>query len=103
MNEIQVKIEPVDLPHGPRDTMARLRGDGRHALLESALSMPGQAEWSYVAGPARATLYTDARGTRLERDGRVEARWNDPFDAIEAMSFRGLPNGDDRPDGLGFV
>ena len=32
--------------------------------------MPRQAQWSYIAGPALATLYTDETATRLERDGR---------------------------------
>lgn len=103
MNEIEVKIRPVDLPHGPRDTMARLRGHGRYGLLESALTMPGQAEWSIIAGPARATLYTDRLGTRLERDGRIEGHWADPFDAIASMAAAAPHAGADRPDGLGFA
>ncbi len=65
--------------------MAKLRRPAHHALLESSLTMPGQAQWSYIAGPARATLYTDAAGTRLERDGQVEARWPDPFDALASL------------------
>jgi para-aminobenzoate synthetase component 1 len=101
MNEVEVKVRPVDLPHGPRETMARLRRHGRYALLESALAMPAQAQWSYVAGPARATLYTDAQGTRLLRDGRVQAQWRDPFDAIDAMAS--MAAGGERPDGLGFA
>lgn len=100
MNEIEVKVRPVDLPHGPRETMARLRPHGRYALLESALAMPAQAQWSYIAGPARATLYTDASGTHLERDGRVEAHWDDPFDAIEAMASPAAVG--ERPAGLDF-
>jgi para-aminobenzoate synthetase component 1 len=105
MNEIEVKIRPVALPHRPRDTMARLRGHGRYSLLESALAMPRQAEWSYIAGPARATLYTDAQGTRLERDGRIEAQWHDPFDAIDAMAqaAAGARVDGERPEGLGFA
>src|SRR5256885_1711633 len=52
MSEVRVTIRPVSLPDGPRGTMARLRGRGRYALLESALTMPRQAEWSYIAGPS---------------------------------------------------
>jgi len=105
MTDIEVRIRPVDLPHGPRDTMAALRRGGHHALLESALVMPGQAEWSCVAGPARATLYTDARGTWLERDGEGVERWDDPFDALAVMARRDVPARIDgeRPDGLGFM
>ncbi|MDB6000851.1 MAG: hypothetical protein JWP52_2550, partial [Rhizobacter sp.] len=62
-------VHRVALPDGPRGTMARLRGAGRYALLESALPMPRQAEWSYIAGPAMASLYTDETSTRLEKDG----------------------------------
>ena len=64
-----MKIRPIALPHGPRETIAKLRGEGHYAMHESALVMPRQAEWSYIAGPALATLYTDAGGTSLQRDG----------------------------------
>ncbi|HMC17511.1 MAG TPA: aminodeoxychorismate synthase component I [Albitalea sp.] len=106
MSEILVRIKALDLPGDPRSTMARLRGTGRHALLESALVMPGLAEWSYIAGPALATLYTDDAGTRLERDGVVHKRWSDPFDALDAMSGFGsvrVDGADDAPPGLGFA
>ncbi|HEX6708608.1 MAG TPA: aminodeoxychorismate synthase component I [Albitalea sp.] len=105
MTGIQVRVAPLDLPHGPRETMARLRGHGRHALLESALVMPRQAEWSYVAGPARATLYTDSGGTRLHRGDAIVATWRDPFEALRAL---GVDRGSlrivgDPPPGLAFV
>jgi para-aminobenzoate synthetase component I len=84
--------------------MAKLRGHGRYALLESALVMPRQAEWSYIAGPARATLYTDGAGTRLERGGRVARRWDDPFDALSDLAaFDAVHVDGDRPDGMGFA
>src|SRR5437868_3669102 len=106
MAKLVVKIRPVDLPHGPRETMAKLRGDAHHALLESALTMAGQAQWSYVAGPARATLYTDVKGTRLERAQQVQASWPDPFAAIasicEPADVRVEVEGE-IPEGLGFV
>ncbi len=84
-SEIEVRIVPVLLPCGPRETMARLRGHAHHALLESALPMPGLAIWSFIAGPARATLRADGRSTRLERAGTIEAHWNDPFDALRSV------------------
>ena len=105
--EIEVKVVPVDLAGGPRETMARLRGRGaHHALLESALPMPGLATWSFIAGPARATLCSDGNGTRLERDGRVERRWDDPFEALRAVRstrpVRVVGEGD-LPEGLDFI
>jgi para-aminobenzoate synthetase component 1 len=106
MTDIQVTIRPVALPQGPRETMAKLRGEGHYALLESALVMPRQAEWSYIAGPALATLYTDAGGTRLLRGGVVCERWDDPFDALAAMAgdFGVRPRVDgERPAGMNFV
>lgn len=100
---MKLTIEPVSLPHGPRETMARLRAGGeRYALLESALPMPRQAQWSYVAGPARATLYTDGDGTVLARGGRVAARWDDPFEALAAIAAPRVADAG-RPDGLGFA
>lgn len=98
-------IRPVALPHGPRETMARLRGDGRYALLESALTMPGQAQWSTIAGPAVATLYTDERSTRLERDGCCIGEWKDPFDAIAALAPADacVRVAGERPPGMDFI
>src|ERR671926_341990 len=98
MTGIEVTIAPLVLPHGPRETLAKLRGHGRYALLESASVRPRLAEWSYIAGPARATLYTDGRGTRLFRDGRELGRWDDPFDALRAIASFG-----DRPRIAGDV
>jgi para-aminobenzoate synthetase component 1 len=84
-SEIEVKVRPLALQASPREAMGRLRGGGRYALLESALAVAGKSDWSYIAGPAVATLYTDAGGTRLERAGRVDTVWDDPFTAIEAL------------------
>ncbi|HEY2926241.1 aminodeoxychorismate synthase component I [Piscinibacter sp.] len=81
-----MSIRPVALPDGPRGTMARLRGDAHYALLESALAMPGQAEWSYIAGPSLATLYTDEDSTRLRRAGHEDVQWADPFEALQAVA-----------------
>jgi len=30
MTRVRVRIRPIDLPHGPRETMAKLRGDAPH-------------------------------------------------------------------------
>jgi len=99
-----VRIRPIDLPDGPRETMAKLRGDAHHALLESAMTMEGQAQWSYIAGPARATLYTDGEGTRLQSNGQVIAQWRDPFEAMAAMCAFGEVEFDGEPPaGLNFV
>ena len=104
MSKTEVKIRPVDLPHGPRQTMAVLRRHGRYALLESALVMPGQAEWSYIAGPAGPTLYTDDEGTRLERGGEVLRRFAHPLEAVRAMADAGEVVVDgERPAGLNFI
>ena len=86
--------------------MAKLRGRGGCVLLESALVMPGQAEWSYIAGPALATLYTDVAGTRLQRDGREQGAWADPFDALrQVAAFRAdrVRIEGDRPAGMNFL
>lgn len=71
-------VRPVVLPDGPRGTMARLRGKGRFALRESALPMPRQAQWSYIAGPSLATLYTDETTTVM--------RPHVPFSAARAAA-----------------
>lgn len=106
MDEIEVTIRRAALPDGPRGTMARLRGEGRYALLESALPMPRQAEWSYIAGPALATLYTDETSTRLECDGHEIGCWADPFEALTAVAT-GHPDAvrffGECPDGMDFV
>ena len=85
-------------------------GTGRYALLESALPMAGLAEWSYIAGPAVATLYTDATSTRMEREGREIGAWTDPFEALAAIAADGAFSLDcdmdidsDCPAGLNFV
>jgi para-aminobenzoate synthetase component 1 len=86
--------------------MAVLRGDAHHALLESALTMEGQGQWSYVAGPAVATLYTDASGTELSRNGAVLRRFDDPFAAIESACDFGAVRvhvEGTLPEGLNFV
>ncbi|MBI5277777.1 MAG: aminodeoxychorismate synthase component I [Burkholderiales bacterium] len=104
--ETEVTIRPVDLPDGPRDTMSRLRGAGRFALLESALPMPRQAQWSYIAGPSLATLYTDEAATRLEVGGAETATWADPFEALAEVAAgraRSINIVGECPDGMDFI
>ena len=85
--------------------MARLRSDAHYALLESALAMPGQAEWSYIAGPSLATLYTDEQSTRLRRAGHDDVQWDDPFEALQAVAAPlDRPRIDGaRPPGMNFI
>ncbi|HEU4620756.1 MAG TPA: aminodeoxychorismate synthase component I [Burkholderiaceae bacterium] len=107
MTDIEVKISRVECTEDPQTVFARVRGDGaHHVLLESALPMERQAQWSYLAGTPVALLYTDANGTHLERDGRVERTWPNPFDALAAV----CPSGPVRvvadgniPAGLDFI
>lgn len=103
----QVTICPVDLPDGPRGTMARLRGAGRFALLESALPMPRQAQWSYIAGPSLATLYTDEVATRLEVGGVEIETFADPFAALAAVAAgdgsKSIDIVGSCPDGMDFI
>lgn len=103
---LKINVRPVALPHGPRDTYARLRALPGHGLLESALQRPGLGDWSYLSGPARATLYTAPDGlTRLLRAGHECARWADPLDALAACTTptRSVPIHGPRPPGLDFV
>ena len=84
--------------------MARLRNEGRYALLESALVMPDLAQWSYIAGPARATLYTDDVVTVLDCEGHRLGRWDDAFDALADVTSVGPLHIDGlRPAGMGLV
>jgi para-aminobenzoate synthetase component 1 len=106
MTQIRVVVRPLALPDGPRGTMARLRASGHYALLESALVMPRQSQWSYIGGPAVATLYSDEGGTRLERDEHIQASWDDPFVALAAVADFGpqeIRFEGERPDGMNFV
>jgi para-aminobenzoate synthetase component I len=106
MSEIVVSVRRIDLPHGPRETMAALRVGAPGVLLESALPMEGQGEWSYVSGAARATLYTDAGGTVLKRGGQADVGFDSPFDALAAMAMPQavrVEASEPLPDGLGFI
>jgi para-aminobenzoate synthetase component 1 len=106
-------IVPVTLSAEPQDLYARLgAGDGT-VLLESSKQMPGLGGWSWVAGPALATLETRGAMTTLtERASqRVVGEWADPFLAIEAVlteisaaiGTHADTANDTRPQGLGFA
>lgn len=102
MAELELTVVPVDLPDGPRGTMARLRDHGDWALLESAQVVPGYAEWSYVAGPACAALYMDESGARLNRPGAPPQHWPDAFAALQNAGAFPRVHGE-RPAGMGLV
>ncbi|HEY0821604.1 MAG TPA: anthranilate synthase component I family protein [Rhizobacter sp.] len=98
-------IVPVTLDATPQDLYARLGAVDGTVLLESSKQMPGLGGWSWVAGPAVATLET--RGARTVLTGSVSKRvlgeWADPFEAIDAVRSS-LPAGHTpRPTGLGFA
>jgi para-aminobenzoate synthetase component 1 len=70
--------------------------------------MPGLTGWSYVAGPALATLVTDENETRIQDPlGRpLEERWDDPFEAVRELLERIAPLAvptAERPAGMGFT
>ncbi len=75
--------------------------------------MPGLSDWSYVTGPALATLRTLGGNTVLQGfDGLDEApalktlaTWPQPFEALADIlaCCAALPHHPDRPNGLGFV
>jgi para-aminobenzoate synthetase component 1 len=103
---LKISVRSVALPHSPRDTFARLRALPGHGLLESALQRPGLGDWSYISGPARATLYTAPNGlTQLLREGQELSRWADPIEALAACTGDAATpqiNGH-RPPGLDFI
>jgi para-aminobenzoate synthetase component I len=106
MTPIRVSVQPMSLPHGPRETMRKLRSSGRYALLESALPMPRQANWSYIAGPGLATLSTDESATRLEGDAIESVCWRDPLEALASVTrcdTREIEVDGERPAGMDFI
>lgn len=101
----RLRIERLAWSATPRQVYARLQPRRSTALLESAKPMPGLAGWSYVAGPAAATLETRGGVTRLlDAAGRFLRAWRDPFDALAALLERtALPEPASRPEGLDFA
>ncbi len=111
---MESSIVPVPLVGSPQDVYARLGAQDGTVLLESSMAMPSSTSssgWSWIAGPARATLETRGLTTTL-RDaatGDVLGTWADPFDAIQAVLSRLAPLTTptaptaERPAGLAFA
>ena len=87
------RIVPVELAGTPQAVFARVRAVGCAVLLESSKAMAGLSGWSWVAGPAVATLSTDPQATWLHRaDGTLMSQWADPFDALRTVLGRMAPD-----------
>jgi para-aminobenzoate synthetase component 1 len=98
-----LRIEPLALAGSPQQVYARLTERESTVLLESTKLMPGLSAWSYIAGPAAATLETRGGRTLLRRGGAIDETWTDPFDALRCVLERLPRPGIDRPAGLGFA
>jgi para-aminobenzoate synthetase component 1 len=97
-------IVPVALAATPQDLCQRLGARDGTVLLESSLAMPGLSGWSWVTGPAVATLQTRGRTTTLQAgDGRVLGEWADPFLAIDVVLAQLVTATTARPAGLAFA
>ncbi len=103
-------IVPVPLQATPQQVFSRLQPRVLVSLLESSKLMPGLSGWSYVTGPALATL--EARNDRTvlqghDSDGDLGplATWRKPFDALSDIltCCAALPRSCNRPAGLGFT
>ncbi|MET0335371.1 MAG: aminodeoxychorismate synthase component I [Rhizobacter sp.] len=102
---MEPSIVPATLLAEPQDLYARLGAQDGTVLLESSKQMPGLGGWSWVTGPAFATLETRGAATTLiERvSRRVLGEWADPFVAIESV-LSSLPSTRaERPAGLAFA
>ncbi len=98
-------IVPVTLAATPQDLYARLGAVDGTVLLESSKQMPGLGGWSWVTGPAVATLETRGATTTLIEgvSKRVVATWADPFEAIASVLAQLQADTASRPAGLGFA
>lgn len=103
-------ILPVPLQATPQQVFSRLQPRMRVSLLESSKLMPGLSDWSYVTGPALATLEARNGDTVLQghdNDGELGplATWRKPFDALSDIlaCCAALPRSRNRPAGLGFA
>jgi para-aminobenzoate synthetase component 1 len=109
--DVNPRIVPVPLQGSPQSVFARLQPRRLSVLLESSKAMPGLSGWSYVAGPALATLETRGDTTELRRvDAPPTAepigRWPHPFDALrDVLAQLASPAAEapPRPDGLAFA
>ncbi len=102
---MEPSIVPVELAATPQDLYARLGAEDGTVLLESSKRMPGLGGWSWVSGPACATLETRGDTTTLTEatSGRVLQAWSDPFEALEEALAAFDGTGPVRPEGLGFA
>jgi para-aminobenzoate synthetase component 1 len=102
---VKPNIVPVALDATPQDLYARLGAADGTVLLESSKQMPGLGGWSWVTGPAVATLETRGMKTTLTEGAgrRVLGEWADPFDAIESVLRAWPADHAARPAGLGFA
>lgn len=101
---MEPRIVPVPLVGSPQDICARLGAHDGTVLLESSKAMPGLSGWSWVTGPALATLETRGELTRLsDSRGRVTDTWADPFEAIQAVLSRIAVGAGARAEGLAFA
>ena len=96
-------IESIALAGTPQQVYARLADRHDTVLLESAKLMSGLAGWSYIAGPAAATLQTCGGVTTLRGDGLADETWSDPFDALRCVLARLSESPAERPAGLDFA
>ena len=105
MAELEPIIVPVPLVGSPQQVYARLGAGAGTVLLESAMAMPGLSGWSWIAGPALATLSTQGDDTRLvdAASGELIERWADPFDAIQSLLTSLDVDATRRPAGLSFA
>jgi para-aminobenzoate synthetase component I len=109
-------IVPVPSLSGatPQQVYACLKERVGTVLLESSKIMPGLSSWSWVTGPALATLQTLANEPTVlqqialtgEKQGSVMGTWPDPFQALHEVLVRlaksTQPDVSDRPHSLSF-
>lgn len=104
-------IVPVPLQATPQQVFSRLGPRPLIGLLESSKLMPGLSGWSYVTGPALATLECSGCGTVLRGHDEDAAHgplatWRQPFEALaDILACCAVlhQNAAPRPAGLAFV
>ncbi|MFN9709117.1 MAG: aminodeoxychorismate synthase component I [Burkholderiales bacterium] len=104
-------IVPVHINATPQQVFSRLGPRPLIALLESSKIMPELSGWSYVTGPALATLETRGNLTALTGHDEESLKgplitWRRPFDGIsDILSCCAMMNSQPqaRPEGLKFA
>jgi para-aminobenzoate synthetase component 1 len=104
-------IVPVRIDATPQQVFTRLGHRSLVTLLESSKIMPGLSGWSYVTGPALATLETRGGLTSLNGYDEESSRgplvtWRRPFEAISdvlACCTMMKSRSNARPEGLSFA